>query len=262
MRMDKGSICCLAVLAISSSLLHGQSSSRKQALISQNGQSVYLSANAPRPLEQALDALQQEYGWQVDYEDPQYLSALDVVEVPEPDSRASPPEGRTREPNGGAFDVDFAIGPNTTPNEEKTLGVIIDSYNRSKNPGRFELRTAAEQSLDIVGVSAHDQHGRLSRQAVLLDLPITVPVRQRSGSDTIALICKTLAERSHMDVNLGIYPRHLLDYTQVTVGGTKSPARTLLSSTLASTGRKLYWRLLFDPDSKTYFLNLHSVKIP
>ena len=261
MRMSKWSLCCLAVLAISNGPLqggHGQSSPLKQALISQTGPTVHLSANAPRPLQQALDALQQRYGWQVDYEDPQYISEVDVVEVPDP----SHPEGRTRVPSGGAFNVDFVIGPSALPEEEKALSVIIDSYNRSKNPGQFELRKIAEQNFDVVGISAHDRQGRLSRQEVFLDLPITIPILQRSASDTIALICEKIAERSHISVNLGIYPRRLLDFPKVTVGGTASPARTLLTSALASTGRKLYWRLLFDPDSKTYFLNLHSVRNP
>jgi len=263
--MDKRSLCCLAVLAISNGLVqgeHGQSPPPKQALISQTGPTVHLSANAPRPLEQALDALQQKYGWEVDYEDPQYISELDVAEVPDPQFRAPHPEGRTRVPSGGAFNVDLAIGLNALPDEEKILSVIIDSYNRSKNPGQFELRRIAQQNFDIVGVSTLDKQGRLSRQEVLLDLPITVPVLQRSASDTIALICERIAERSHINVNLGIYPRRLLDFPKVTVGGTASPARTLLASTLASTGRKIYWRMLFDPDSKTYFLNLHSVRTP
>ena len=113
-----------------------------------------------------------------------------------------------------------------------------------------------------MGISARDKQGRLSRQEILLDLPITIPVLQRSASDTIALICGKIAEESHIDVNLGVYPRRLLDFPKVTVGGSASPARTLLDSTLASTGHKIYWRMLFDPDSKTYFLDLHSVKNP
>ena len=129
MRTNKRSHFGLVLLVLSNSLLqgvHGQSPSLKQALISEMGPRVHLSANAPRPLEQALDALQQKYGWQVDYEDPQYISELDVV---------GDPVHQTRTPNGGAFDVDFTIGPSATPDEEKTLSAIIDSYNQSKNTG-------------------------------------------------------------------------------------------------------------------------------
>jgi len=261
--MNKRSVCGLVLFAISNSLLQGdQNSFLKQALISEAGLRVHLSANAPRPLEQALDALQQKYGWQIDYEDPQYISGLDVVELPVHQLSAPSAEVRSRAPGGGAFDVDFTAGPNASPDEETTLTVIMDSYNRSKNPGRFELRKTAEQNFDVIGISAHDQQGRLSRQDVLLDLPITVPLIQRSASDTIALICEKLAEGSHINVNLGVYPTRLLDFPKVKVGGTAAPARTLLASTLASASRKIYWRMLFDPDTKTYFLNLHSVKNP
>lgn len=259
MRMDKRLLGCLAWLAISTNLLQGeqgQGPSPKQNLISESGSKVHLTANAPRPLEQVLDVLQQKYGWQVDYEE------FDVVEHPPSQTPASPAEVQTRTPSSGAFEVDFAAGPNASPDEETTLTTVVDSYNHSKNPGRFELRKMGEQNFDVVGISAHDRENRPSRQDALLDLAITVPVLQRSASDTVALICEKLAAGSRVNINLGVYPRRLLDYRMVTVGGPASPARTLLSSALASTRRKIYWRLLFDSDSKTYFLNLHSVKSP
>jgi len=241
MKMEEQFLLHLAVLVILLIPLCGQTSPVKQTLISKAGSTGYVSATDPRPLEQALDALQKKYGWGIDYEDPPYTS---------------------QSGSGGTLNAEFALIPNTPPDQEKTLRAIIDSYNQSKNPGRFELRTIASRGFDVVGISANDKHGHLSQQEVSLDSPVTIPVAPRSASETIALICEKIAQRSAVNIHLGVYPRNVLDYTSVTVGGNASPARTLLTSTLAATSHKIYWRMLFDPNSNSYYLNLHSVSTP
>ena len=52
----------------------------RQASITETTEAVHITANSPRPLLQALDALRHKYGWVVSYEDPAYTSSLDVVE--------------------------------------------------------------------------------------------------------------------------------------------------------------------------------------
>lgn len=257
--MDKQSPCCIALLLALSGILwpaETRAPYLKQALVSQTRKTVHVSANAPRPLEQTLNALQEKYGWQLSYEDPRYIFKLDLAEVSDVALRLG---GPTQVPRGGLFNIKFAIPSNGLPDAEKTLHQIVDAYNRSDNPGRFELRSIGEKNFDLVGVFANDKQGHLARQEVLLDLPITIPVMQRSVSDVVALICQKVSELSHITVNLGVYSRRL-DHVTATIGGTEVPARTLLVNALASTGRKVYWRMFFDPGSQSYFLNLHSLK--
>jgi hypothetical protein len=102
--------------------------------------------------------------------------------------------------------------------------------------------------------------GKAPRQAALFDTPVTLASRQRTISETLVLLCKNLTERRGIPVNIGITPRNLLSHAPATVGGTKIPARDLLLRTLATTHRDLYWRLLFDPNSNSYFLNIHLAK--
>jgi len=248
----------MGVLAFSGgfSQTAGENNYVSRAQISHAGETVHLSANDPRPLAQALDALQREYGWLVNYEDPRYVSKLDLVEVTNPPQHRSADSGsQVHYPGGGAFNLDFPNGipPNSPPDEQATLQLLVDAYNRSNNPGRFDLRKTAEQRFDVVGTSAHDAMGHISRQEVFFDLPVTLVDRQRSAFQTIELICAQITERTHTKVTLGVFPMSL-QTTMVKVGGAKVPARTLLSRALATTGRKFVWRLLFDPDSKKYFL--------
>lgn len=254
----------LGALALSSgfSQTAAQSEYVSRATISHAGETVHLSANDPRPLAQALDTLQREYGWLVNYEDPQYVSKLDLVEVTNPPQhRNAGSNSRVHYPGGGALNLDFpnGVAPNSSPKEQTTLQLLVDAYNRSNNPGRFELRKTAEQKFDMVGTSAHDTMGHISRQEVLLDLPVTLVDRQRSAFKTIELICLQITERTHTKVSLGVFPMSL-QTTMVRVGGTKLPARTLLSRALTATGRKFVWRMFFDPDSKSYFLSCMLVQ--
>jgi hypothetical protein len=256
LRLPVGILFCLSCAANG---LQAQATYSKQAVISETGGKLRIAANDSRPLAQALEALQQKYGWLINYEDPQYLSKMDIVEHKSQDSGSA-----SRVPGGGIFTVDFAAGatPNTAPDERKTLETIIDAYNRSSNPGRFELRQdGPEQLFEVVGTAARDDKGRLSPQPSPLDLPIALPAEERTSADTVDLICQKLAEKGHVKISLGVHPTGL-GRAKVTVGGKELTARAYLFQTIQATGRKLCWRLLFDPDSSSYVLNLHLVKVP
>jgi len=229
----------------------------KQAAISEIAGTIHIVADSPRPLEQTIDALQQKYGWVVDYEDPQFISKLDLVETAKPGDPAPDLNLPALLPGGGPFKVEF---PAVSPEEEKILQIVVDSYNRSGNPGRFELRKGQQGAFFVVGAQARDGAGQISRQQVLLDVPITLAARKRTVSNTVNLICRKIAEGRRIAVTVGVSPRNLLDHNDATVGGTRVSARELLLQTLRSTRHNLYWRLLFDPDSKGYFLDIHSLR--
>jgi len=193
----------------------------------------------------------------VDYEDPQFISKLDVVETQAAGEHAARTNVPPRMPGGGAFSVEF---PAEAPEKAKVLQLVVDAYNRSDNPGRFELRTNKEGVFFVVGVQAHDARGQISRQRAVFDAPITLVRRPRTASETVNLICNKIAILRGVKVTMAITPRTVMNNTQVTVGGTKVPARELLLQVLTATHKTLYWRLLFDPVTKGYFLDIHMTK--
>lgn len=228
----------------------------REASITQTEGTLHIAANSPRPLTQVLDALRQKYGWALEYEDPRYTSKLDLVERPGLN------DVPLTVPAGGGFSVDAAVGSAATapPAEDKTLQLIVDAYNQSKNPGRFGLRKNEGGGYSVVGIGAQDDKGKILVQEAPLDLPISLPEQPRTASETVQLICQKVAEQSHVPMAVGVTPRALMDHKEVKVGGVKTPARTLLAHTLESTGHPMYWRLLFDPKSKGYFLDVHAVR--
>ena len=221
----------------------------RQATVSEAAGMVHITANSPRPLAQVLDALQVKYKWIVSYEDPQFTSEQDVVTV----TRAG--DTHMQLPSGGSFSVDFSAA---APDEEKTLRSMVDSYNHSKNPGRFEVKKTREGSFYLVGTAATDDKGHISPQQVAFDVPITIPAEERSITETLNLICQEISNRTHMPVTVGVSPRSLLDHTNVKLGGNAVAARDLLVQSLAGVRTHPYWRLLFDPSSKGYYLDIHS----
>jgi hypothetical protein len=222
----------------------------RQAAITETAGAVRITANSPRPLLQVLDALRQKYGWVVDYEDPRYTSAQDIVESTQETRRALLPAG-------GNFTVLLPV--DATP-EDQTLRLIVDAYNQSSNPSRFAIRRSVDKRFYVVGTSARDEANALSSPLPLLDTLVKIPLRRRTIADTIDLLCRALALQSHTSVSVGVSPRSVLAYTTVKTGGGMVSARELLIQSLKAAPRDVYWCLLFDPTSKGYVLNLHTSK--
>lgn len=248
------------VLLASSSFGQGQQSNPalKKPVIYQIGQVVHLNATGPRPLLQAIEALQQKYGWVVDYEDPQYPPASAATP-----SRTSPPNRRhanIAETSENAFSVQFNVGPtpDSRPDEAAVLTTVIDAYNQSGDAAEFTLLKERDAGFAVVGVGVRDINNEMASQQPVLDLPISLASERRSAGETIALICQKVSQASK--VMISVDPRENLDgNARVAVGGSGVPARTLLSRTLSSLGEKLYWRLIYDAGGKSYELSLQSL---
>jgi hypothetical protein len=219
----------------------------------------HVTAKPPRPLEHAIDAVRLKYGWVVSYEDPQYISAKDVTESAAP--KGMEEAKVTLVPAGETFNFDLLApkSPDEAPPAEESLKRMVEAYNHSGNPGQFELRNGTDGAFSVVGVAARDEKGTVSPQKILLDATLTIPADKRTIDETLDILCHKLTEATHIPVSTGITPRNLLEYKSVSAGGQNLSARTLLAQALAAGGHPMYWRLLFDPNSKSYLLNIHGL---
>ena len=237
------------------------------AVVKHNAGAGTLTANDPRPLMQAVEAISQEYGWTVDYEDPLYQSHFDLVDSTDPDWRAAhPKEKGAMRVAGGLFQSNFSE-PSTENGEEQVLEKLVADYNSSGNPGKFAVRKETEGRYAVVGVSRRDEAGRDQTVNALLDTLITIPVQQRDATATLQLIVDTLAATSGVHVKLGTIglSSDPLQEATLTIGGANVPARTLLlqalddvSNTSPHFGGIFDWNFLFDADSDAYWLRLRS----
>ncbi len=257
---------CIKNLAIVGTILIGYSCAQtspqtpppasKEASPATTDNAVLVTGSGQRPLEQALASLRLKFGWTINYEDPRYRSAKDTAE--DPRSKGTLILAGTQ----FSTEIPAPLPPADAPPKEKSLQLVVDSYNRSGNPGRFEVRKG-ETEVSIVGIAARDDKGDdVSLQKPFLDSLITLPIKDRTIAETVELVCTQLSDGTHTPVSLGVTPRALVDHTNAKIGGDKVPARQILAQALAASNHPLYWQLLFDPNSKGYLLNIHSVHTP
>ncbi len=245
------------------------SSHIKKPLIYQIGNRVHINATGPRPLLRALDALQQKYGWLVDYEDPQYVA--EPSPPPNRRWRRANTEGRADE----GFSVEFTTGPTPeNPDEGSVLQTLVDAYNEASTAAQFELRMEPGAGVnnkdnkisgprfDVIGESQRDQQDT-AHNPPILDLPITIAKETRTAERTIALICQKLKQKSNisvtMDTNQGAADGDVPWQKTIAVGGVDEHARALLSRVITAMGDRLCWRLLYDPAGKSYVFSIRKI---
>jgi len=240
------------------------------AVVQHNGTSGTLTANDPRPLMQAIEAISQEYGWTVDYEDPPYRSQFDLVDDTDPIWRANHPTAKgVVRVSGGLFQTNFPEPSTISGNdvEEQVLQKLVADYNSSGNPGKFIVRKQAEGRYAVIGVSRRDDAGRDQSINAPLDTAISFPVQERDARATLHLIADSVTAKSGVKVYLGMtgLSSDPLQEATLTIGGSNVPARTLLLQALDSLSstslhfRGIFvWEFLFDADMNAYYLNLRS----
>lgn len=248
------------LFAATISFAQAQSDIDKPAIY-QVGEYLHINASGPRPLLQAIEGLQQKYGWAIDYEDPQYLVAAE-----NPSARPSPPHrlnsmARTGNAAGGGFSLRFQLtGPSgAAPAEGKLLTAVVDAYNQSNGAAEFKLMPQAGTRFAVVGIGARDASGSLVSQQPIFDTPITLPSAQRTVVETISLISGQLGSENKTPIAVHIDPA-LSQSMPAMIAAQPLPARKILSRAVATWGNKTYWQLLYDAQSKTYELNIRQLQ--
>ncbi len=239
----------------------------KNPVIYQIGNVLHIRAEAPRSLLRVLDALQEQYGWTVNYEDPQYPAGADADANPAPLPQRRSPRARNYVRGGFTAVVDVTPTPNGPqngrPDENAVLTAMVNAYNQGDAGSQFELRRQKDGRFDVVGMLDASQNSDESggaRQEPILDLPISLETQRRTANQTLMAICQELTEQSKIAITAALIDanstRQGMGNVVVTVGGNLAPARTLLAQTLASIGERLSWRLLYDSASKSYRLEV------
>lgn len=253
----------LAVLFLLAVLASAQSTTRPKyldrAMIQHADSTATVTANYPTPLFQAVDGIRQEYGWQVNWEEAPCYSHFDVVDDTSPRWRAAHPDAQGVTRKAGGFFVSTFPEPKTEEGgtKEVTLRKVVEDYNATGNPGKYDLRAGPGEQFTVVGAEIRDDSGRLQKVTPVLDTPISVNAQKRSATDTLEAILQALSSASGKRVILMSLPNNLFRDTQVIVGGHDVTARELLHALFHDMPRSLQYDLGFDPDhSSVYILNI------
>lgn len=224
-----------------------------------------LSVDDPRPLAEALKKLEDKYGWVITYEDPFYLHESEIVDVTESASRGRDNSGGRRLliPKGGPLSVEYdkpADGQRPA-DPSQLVQQLLDAHAVKGYAGRFRLESDG-RAIHVIPTAYTDRAGELVQQEPVLDAVITLPAGEHSGLQTVQAICDAVSQATGTQVVVATLPVNLFARHRDRQSRVNLKAREALESLLESVGdgqTNLSWRLLFDPDTKTYFLNIHPV---
>jgi hypothetical protein len=215
-----------------------------------------ITANDPRPLDGVLAALAHQHGWHVNYEDPQYGKS-DIVDQTAPSWLEQHPNGpRAYGIAGGAFHVKVPIDGYFPDDPMQILPPLIEAYNRSGNPGQFQLRVVSKNSFDVIPTASGD-----GPQTPLLDTVMSFDATDDGDAyPTLRKFCEELSRKTGRTVvfgGSGSPSENRLLQAHIQQHSVNQPAREILRQMYTQVGSTDCWRLFYDPDSNQFWLRMH-----
>lgn len=218
--------------------------------------SVEIKVNSPRPLYDVLAALARNHVWRINYEDPHY-GAADLVDNTAPSWLKEHPNGpRAYMIAGGAFSVRIPVDGLFPDDPIQVIPAVVEAYNRSRNPGRFDLRTRENHEwFDVVPTAAAD-----GPQEPILDTVMSFDARKNdTAKETLRTFCEELTARNGQIIEFwgsfqpGSGP---LDEAKIQQHSHLEPAREILRQMVAQVRSTASWLLFYDPDRQRFILKL------
>jgi hypothetical protein len=213
-----------------------------------------ISVSDARPVALAAEMLEKKYGWIITYEDPAYVHESELVDVTEKvrrdlDKFEPGKAPRVLIPKGGTLTFEYAIDPDTKtpPDSAVVVQQLLDAYALSGNPGIFRL--------DRDGPRLHI----VTSHPSVLDASIILRAHKRNGLELLEAFCTAVSQASGTRVVMATVPLNLFNRYETQSGAKDQKAREFLSNELDRIKVKLSWQLLYDPVTKSYFLNIHVV---
>jgi hypothetical protein len=230
-----------------------------KADIVQSDSHLIVRANDPRPLEQALVALMQKYGWPVNYEDPLY-SPEESKDIAAPEWRKlHPGELGVLVPSGGTFTATLGDASTISAHEKESLQGLIVQYNDSNNPGAFRLVESLQDRFAIIGRS---RYGFANGSSDRLDLVVPSDSKTEVASVALENLISKCATTSGTRMVMGTVPLNILNQSIIPGHKGKSSCRDQLDGILRSLDRPLVYLVLYDIGSRTYVWNIVPVQTP
>jgi hypothetical protein len=205
-----------------------------------------VSVNDPRPLNAAVKLIEHSCHCAITYEDPKWRPE-ELVDIS--GSIWHRPDVTPRIPNGGrfTFNLDTDVSSHTPAQMRALLAEVLRSYEATKSgPGTFQI-TADGGVLHVVPKSGS-----------VLDAPLTFARESRQIVEVVSMALRLAGEAKGQKIGLATWPINLLQQP-IEIEARHEPAIIILNRALASSGRKLSWRLFYDAGMAQYYLSIHFV---
>jgi hypothetical protein len=252
-----GPFVILSVWTCELCLNAGQSEFRPR--IERAGDRMRIRIESGRPLAAAAEALEAEYGWQINYEDPESFCSQEISEIVDTRKPPAGSGGRVLVPKPVRFDPTYAqpTNPPTTSERRATIARVVEAARREI--ARNYTYLEAGGSIDLIPSGFFNEDCKFVTRAAILDARVYLPPGPRNFERALQEFAAALSKATRLQVGLGTVPTNFLTQTQLTLGAMGGPARSVLRRLIEGSRRKLAWQLLVDPGTRKALLNLHFV---
>lgn len=250
----------LVIAAIGAPLyaqIQGSTAGLPQAHIDHGVGHATLTAIDARPLDKAVTAIRQEYGWLIDYEDPVYSDG-DLTQLGPGDWKSPfPHRPGLRRPAGGKFTTTYPERPIEAMNDEQAMEQVlaqtVRDYAQSGNPGKFTLLHTAHGRYDLVGGNGN--------VTAVLDTPVSIAARGEPAFDFLTQMLTAVQIQTGHTIGLGLVPTNLLTQCTINQSFSNTSARWIILATVQACSNDLVWQFLYDANQDTFLLNIDAAVI-
>jgi hypothetical protein len=246
-----------------------------QADVSQNTERLHVVDG--RPVAAVVQELISRYRYVITYEDPKYAFAGDLQDVTaqvrkDLDQFPRGDAPRVIVPAEDSLTVYVPKASNISPAElAHLLQTTVQAQARNGQGGRFQVVRSGE-IFHVIPSAARDRNGTWVPQTSILDVPISLRMRDRGRWETLQDICDAVSVAAHVKINYAGPVGGLSSLTAnpkpYRLGAQHEKARDLLvrafrmlndpnSGTWIS--QKLTWLLFYDASDHVYALNIRTV---
>lgn len=243
----------------------------------QGGSQSSIGIDDPRPVAKAVEELVSRYGYVITYEDPRHAYEGDLQDVTtqvRKDLDQYPPGKAPKVivPRGGRLTLALPSSASvSTQSVASVLGQLIRAQSSRGEGGHFRVVQVGEV-FHVVPTEVRDRNGNWTAQSSILDVPISLPVEDRSEGAMVDAIAKAVSAEAHVKVYIGggvgrgiFNPNRPQPYN---LGADNERASDVLMRALVLLNdpksgtwisQRLTWQLLYDSSDNAYFLNIAVV---
>lgn len=110
-------------------------------------------------------------------------------------------------------------------------------------------------------ISVQAEDGRSVPQSSILSTRVSLAAHtDQTAMSVVTALVNSLTQATKRKVVVGMVPLNLLAQTRVENAVSGESARSVLERIVRATGRRVSWRLYYDPGLQMYALNLHLIK--
>jgi hypothetical protein len=211
-----------------------------------------------RPLLETIELLNDEYGWNIHYEDAPTLDPSEVVDDDAEFRKAHPGYQRGYEPKGEPFHSVFEAGDTSPVGEEAILQQVLRDYGETTNPGRYALERTTQNGFAIVGSEYHSPSGASVEFEPPLSCKISLRIPPMSLHDALEAVVAELKGTCKSNRNIEYAAGGEGDLQKMSVSGTynQEAARNVVEDLISQEPGLFYYMVEYKPVVNQFYLEI------